>query len=122
MRLTEPTSIPDRFFKSDFAKHPERRRLLRRLRLYRGQVRLFPELLQKLQAERSARSFVAVDGGGHEDQVRAEQFSDERKRYGGGFVDDDELGLAKFVRIGGMDVLNKGGKNYEIEIAEQKIS
>ena len=62
-------------------------------------------MLDELEGQRATSAFVAVDGGGHEDEVGADKVADERKRNCGGFVDDDELCLAENVCIFRLDVL-----------------
>ena len=77
------------------------------LRLDRHRVRLLPQLIQELETQAPAGALVAVDGGAHEDEVGAEELLDEREGDGGGLVDDDELGLAELVGVGGVDVLDR---------------
>lgn len=106
-------SIPDGLFKLDLGQRPGHAHFLPGgVGRYRhGGVfpddgsRLFSELLDQLDGQTSTGSFVSIDSGGHEHQVRSEQFSNERKRDGCGLVDDDELGLTQDVRVLRLDVL-----------------
>jgi hypothetical protein len=58
-------------------------------------------LLDEFDGEGPARAFVAVDGGRHEDEVGTDEFADEGKGNSGGFVNDDEFGLAEDMGIFG---------------------
>jgi hypothetical protein len=57
---------------------------------------------------------VPVDGGGHEDEVGTQQLLHVGQGDGGGFVDNDQLGLAELVvvlRVDVLDGLSVGAEN-----------
>lgn len=55
----------------------------------------FAQLLNELERERPAGTFVSVDGRGHEDEVWANKVPHEGKRNGGSFINDHKLCLAQ---------------------------
>ena len=65
-----------------------------------------PQFANELQGQRPASAFVAVDSGRHEHQVVAQQRPDDGQRNGGGFVNDDQLGLGQLYVVLRLDVLD----------------
>lgn len=65
-------------------------------------------LLQKhflFHNQRSAAPLSPIDGRGHKNQIRSEQFLNQRKRNGCSFIYDQQFSLAQFHSISWMDVL-----------------
>ena len=56
---------------------------------------LLPQLAQQLETEVAAGALVAVDGGGHEDEVGAEQGLHQGQRDGRSLVDYHQLRLGQ---------------------------
>ena len=107
MGLKSAHGLPNGLLQCHFSQHSKCVGLLGRLCLDRRGVRLLPQLVQKLQAQRSTCPFVTVDCRGHEDEVRTEKFSNERKGNCCGFVYYHELGLAKLVCVCRVYILEK---------------
>ena len=53
------------------------------------------------------RTFVTVDGGAQEHEVRPQHGSHDGQRYGGGLVDDQQLGLRQPRVVLRLDVLHR---------------
>lgn len=58
-----------------------------------------------IQKQRNAAPFSPIDGRGHKNQIRSEQFLNQRKRNGCSFIYDQQFSLAQFHSISWMDVL-----------------
>ena len=60
---------------------------------------LLSQLLQQFKTQAAPSAFVAVDGGGHEDEVGSEKLLYKGQGYGGRLVNNDQFCLAKFSRV-----------------------
>lgn len=57
------------------------------------------------QKQHNAATCSPIDGRGHKNQIRSEQFLNQRKRNGCCFIYDQQFSLAQFHSIAWMDVL-----------------
>lgn len=62
-------------------------------------------MLDEFEGEGTACSFVSVDGRGQENEVRADEVSNEREGDCCCFVNDDKLGLTEDMCVFWLDIL-----------------